>query len=77
MNLLLYTASNIVSLVIAIGLSERRDEEIRLLPLAPILVGYRMILRVAQTVAYIQEFLRLKYQEPFYPRKVWNEAPRW
>ena len=77
LNLLLYTVSNIVSLAIAIGLSERKHEEIRLMPLAPLLVIYRMFLRIAQTVAYIQEFFRLKYREPFYPEKVWNEAPRW
>lgn len=77
LNLLLYSASNIVSLAIAIGLSERGREELGLLPLAPILVVYRMALRIAQTIAYVQEFFRLRYREPFYPEKVWNEAPRW
>jgi biofilm PGA synthesis N-glycosyltransferase PgaC len=77
LNLLVYTASNIISLAVAIGLSERRREEMVLLPLAPLLVIYRMYLRVAQSIAYIQEFFRLKYKEPFYPEKVWNEAPKW
>jgi biofilm PGA synthesis N-glycosyltransferase PgaC len=77
LNMLLYTVSNVVSLAIAIGLSERRRDEIVLMPLAPILVVYRMYLRIAQTTAYVQEFFRLKYREPFYPEKVWNEAPKW
>jgi biofilm PGA synthesis N-glycosyltransferase PgaC len=77
LNMLLYTVSNVVSLAVAIGLSERRRDELVLLPLAPVLVVYRMYLRAAQTVAYIQEFFRLKYKEPFYPDKVWNEAPKW
>jgi cellulose synthase/poly-beta-1,6-N-acetylglucosamine synthase-like glycosyltransferase len=77
LNMLLYTASNIVSLVIAVALSERWREELILLPLAPILVIYRMYLRIAQTTAYIQELFRLKYREPFYPEKIWNEAPKW
>ncbi len=77
LNFLLYTLSNIISLAIAIGLSERWRDEIGLMILAPVLVVYRMFLRIAQTVAYIQEYFRLKYREPFYPEKVWNEAPKW
>jgi cellulose synthase/poly-beta-1,6-N-acetylglucosamine synthase-like glycosyltransferase len=77
LNMLLYTLSNVVSLVIAVSLSERWRDELVLVPLAPVLVLYRMYLRIAQTAAYIQEFFRLKYQEPFYPEKVWNEAPKW
>lgn len=77
LNMLIYTISNIMSLAIAIGLSERWREELVLMPLAPILVVYRMYLRIAQTTAYIQECFRLKYREPFYPEKIWNEAPKW
>lgn len=74
----IYTISSAISLSIAIFLSERRREEWRLLGYSFLLPFYRgFFLRFLQIKNYFFEFLQILYKEPFYPEKVWREAPKW
>jgi len=74
----IYAISSVISLSIAIFLSERRREEWRLLGCSLLLPFYRgFFLRFLQIKNYFFEFLQILYREPFYPEKVWREAPKW
>ena len=74
---LMYTCTTMFSLSISIYLSERRREEWKILLYVPLMPIYRFFIRFSRLYAYIQEIFRIKYAEPFYPDKVWSQAPRW
>ncbi|MBN2011253.1 glycosyltransferase family 2 protein [candidate division KSB1 bacterium] len=73
----LYSCSTLFSLTVSISFSERRREEWKILWYVPLMPFYRLYIRFARLYAYIQEIFRLQYEEPFYPDKVWSQAPRW
>lgn len=76
LNYFLYTMSNLFQFFIIIWLSERKKEEMRLLPyvlLMPLYVAVYM--RAVRTYAYIQEFLfKTSYYDSWNPRKVSKKA---
>jgi hypothetical protein len=63
-------------LIVSTSLSERKEEFINVF-YAPLMGFYRLFLRFPRAKAYIEEFLGVRYEEPFYPREVWEAAPKW
>jgi len=74
---LIYTVSAVVSLSLSIMLSERRAEEWILLIYAPLFPFYRLFLRIPRLMAVFLELFRIQYTDPFYPKHVWKQSPRW
>jgi len=72
----IYGLANYVSLFAAVMVSKQYDQ-LELVLYAPLMLYYRLFLRAVRTVAYIEEFLRLNYRDPFYPTEVWENIPQW
>ena len=77
-NFVLYFASNLFQMAVALAVSERAREEFRLclfLPLMPFYTGIYM--RFVRTLSYVQElFLHSSYKDPWNPAKVSRQARR-
>jgi cellulose synthase/poly-beta-1,6-N-acetylglucosamine synthase-like glycosyltransferase len=76
LTLLIYTILNLLSLTISSLLSERKEDWWNLL-LAPLMPIYRLFLRLPRIIAFLEEFFYLRYTDPFYPKKVWLQTPKW
>ena len=74
---MVYSMSSFISLLLSTLLSERRNDELKLLFFAPFIPFYRLFLRIPRLVAVTMEIFRIEYEDPFYPTHVWKEAPRW
>lgn len=72
----IYGVANFISLLVAWGTSERKDEW-QLLWLAPVLMFYHWFLRIPRALSTIEEMLGVNYRQRFYPDAVWEQAPRW
>ena len=55
----------------------KQYDQLELVLYAPLMLYYRLFLRAVRTVAYIEEFLRINYRDPFYPTEVWENIPQW
>lgn len=77
-NLILYTISNYIQLLVGWALSERKRDEAGLfwyVPLMALYVGY--FIRPVRIIAYVEElFFRTSYKDLWNPRKVSNIAKK-
>ncbi len=76
LNYFLYVMSNMVQFLVIIWLSERKKNELKLVPYLLLMPLYAAIyMRTVRTYAYIQEFLfKTSYRDPWNPRKVSKKA---
>ncbi|MDJ0270468.1 MAG: hypothetical protein NXY59_07985 [Aigarchaeota archaeon] len=72
-----YTLLSLFSLTISASLSPEKATDFRHIVFAPLMPFYRTLPRIPRTVAYIEEFLGIRYEDPFYPPEVWRVAPRY
>ena len=70
-NIFLYIVTGYLQMIAISQFSERKKEELKLLPYVPLMVPYVAIfLRCCRTLAYIREFLfKTSYQDPWNPQK--------
>jgi cellulose synthase/poly-beta-1,6-N-acetylglucosamine synthase-like glycosyltransferase len=75
-NLVLYTLTGYMQMFTIYMFSERRKQEMKLLPYVPFMIFYvAMFLRTCQTMAYIRELLfKTSYQDPWNPQKSSHQA---
>lgn len=75
-NILLYMVTGYIQLFTIYFFSERRKEELKLLPYSPLMVFYvAWFLRACNTLAYIREFFfKTSYQDPWNPQKSSQQA---
>ncbi len=72
-----YTLLSLFSLTISASLSPEKATDFKHVIFAPLMPFYRTLLRIPRTIAYIEEFLGIRYEDPFYPPEVWRVAPRY
>ncbi len=75
-NYLLYCLSNFIQYAVILAVSERREEEAKLIPYLPLMPFYMGVyMRLVRTWAYITEiFFKASYKDPWNPRKVSERA---
>jgi cellulose synthase/poly-beta-1,6-N-acetylglucosamine synthase-like glycosyltransferase len=73
----IYVLTNVVLLVSAISISERRSEEWGLLWYAIVMPLYKSYFRWVRIASYVREFFHKRYRDPYLPDTVWNQVPRW
>jgi len=75
-NILLYTGSNLVELLVAVVFSERKKIEIKYILYVPLMFLYiGFFLRAVRTIAYVSEFFfKSSYNDPWNPLKTSRKA---
>jgi len=68
---------SLLSLALVANVSTRIDQPLRLWRAALLTPLYKGLFRWVRFRALLLEGLRRRYEDPFLPRTVWREAPRW
>jgi len=74
---IVYVLTNVLLLVSAISVSERRSEEWGLLWFVVVMPVYKSYFKWVRITSFVKEFFRKSYTDPYLPETVWNQAPRW
>ncbi|MEW6747214.1 MAG: glycosyltransferase [Planctomycetota bacterium] len=67
---------SLLSLAVVARVARRLVQPWRLVTAAVLAPFYKGMLRWVRARAFLQELLRVRYEDPFLPRTVWREAPR-
>jgi cellulose synthase/poly-beta-1,6-N-acetylglucosamine synthase-like glycosyltransferase len=73
----IYVLTSLLLVSCAVGISERRSEEWGLLWYAILMPLYKSYFRWVRISAFVREWLRRDYTDPYLPDTVWNQTPRW
>ena len=73
----LYAATAVLTVLVALTFSERKSQELGLVPSALFFPVYKGIFRWVRLYALILETVRFNYEESYLPTSAWRNAKRW
>jgi cellulose synthase/poly-beta-1,6-N-acetylglucosamine synthase-like glycosyltransferase len=73
----IYVGVSLLCFAISLLFSERRDEEVSLLPTVFLFPAYKAMFRWVRFGALLLEFFRVNYQEGYLPESAWRNTKRW
>ena len=72
-----YAVVSLLCFAISLLFSERRVEELSLLPTALLFPAYKAMFRWVRFGALLTEFFRINYQEGYLPESAWRNTEKW
>jgi cellulose synthase/poly-beta-1,6-N-acetylglucosamine synthase-like glycosyltransferase len=73
----IYIGVSVLTIGIAISISERGREEISLLAFAPLFPLYKGFFRWVRLYSFILEYFRLNYEQSYLPESAWRNTRKW
>lgn len=74
---LIYVGVTLFCFAIALVFSERKAQEVTLIPTVFLFPGYKALFRWVRFGALMLEFFRINYQEGYLPESAWRNTKKW